>query len=171
MADEVDTEKLPSAGSNHKQPSVSTQPIATPDNEPVKPTPSVQSKRENPPAQRALKNRFDDWWLWEMIGVVGSALCIVGLCILLVCIQNKPVPRWAITPQGAKFSISINSIIGWFSTFGKILLLIPVTKGLGQLKWVWFSEQDRVLTDFETFESATRGLTGSAFLVWRFKGR
>ena len=44
-------------------------------------------------------------------------------------------------------------------------------KGLGQLKWVWFAESERRLDDLEKFDSATRGLTGSAKLLWRLKGQ
>jgi len=44
-------------------------------------------------------------------------------------------------------------------------------KGLGQLKWVWFAEEERQLADLETFDNATRGLTGSAKLLWRLRGR
>jgi hypothetical protein len=36
---------------------------------------------------------------------------------------------------------------------------------------VWFAEQERQLSDFEKFENATRGLTGSAMLLWKLRGR
>ncbi len=44
-------------------------------------------------------------------------------------------------------------------------------KGLGQLKWVWFAEEERQLADLETFDNATRGLSGSAKLLWKLRGR
>lgn len=121
----------------------------------------------------------NDWWAWELIGIIGSAAALIGLAILLKRVDNKQQPIWGgeyycvkggticrQTPQ-----VSLNSVISLISTVAKICVLIPVTKGLGQLKWVYFAEKDRVLADFETFESATRGLTGSAMLVWRLRAR
>jgi hypothetical protein len=65
----------------------------------------------------------------------------------------------------------MNSILSLLSTIAKICVLIPVSKGLGQLKWVWFAKKERSLRDIETFESASRGLTGSALLMWKLKFR
>jgi hypothetical protein len=128
--------------------------------------------------------REEDWWKWELIGVFGSALALIGIVLMLSKLNNKPLPSWA-SPQdycvkipktsitkcyGSK-GVSVNSVISWFSTVAKICVLIPITKGLGQLKWVWFAEKRRTLADFETFDSATRGLTGSALLLWTLKGR
>ena len=36
---------------------------------------------------------------------------------------------------------------------------------------VWFAEHERQLSDFEKFENATRGLTGSAMLLWKLRGK
>jgi len=122
-----------------------------------------------------------DWWAWEIFGIVGSALCIIGLCLFVRQYDGQPLPSWAYkqapgtiligTPPSNRPSVSLNSIIGLFSTAGKVMLLIPITRGLGQLKWVWFSEEHRQLSDFEVFDSATRGASGSLFLLWTLKGR
>lgn len=120
----------------------------------------------------------DDWWTWEIIGIIGSAVALIGLVVLLRCYDGRKQPIWG---EGkmicvkeicrAAPTVSLNSVVSVISTVAKICVLIPVTKGLGQLKWVYFAEKDRVLADFETFESATRGLTGSAMLVWRLRLR
>lgn len=123
----------------------------------------------------------DDWWLWEVTGIVGSALAIGGIVLLLALLDGKVKPKWGISiPDhkignkiiyGRTIEVTLNSIISILSTAAKICVLIPVTKGLGQLKWVWFSQRERVLADFEKFENATKGLTGSALLLWRLRGR
>jgi hypothetical protein len=124
---------------------------------------------------------WDDWWLWELLGIVMSAAAIAAIIGLLIDMDGKKVPNWGFTMKsrtvGGKFipektvNISLNSVISWISTVGKICILIPITKGIGQLKWVWFSEQERQLSDFEKFENATRGLTGSVMLLWKLRGR
>jgi hypothetical protein len=142
--------------------------------------------KESPPSKKGVLStlREEDWWKWELVGVFGSLFALIGIVILLSKLNNKPLPSWA-SPQdycvkvpktsitkcyGSK-GVSVNSVISWFSTVAKICVLIPITKGLGQLKWVWFAEKERTLADLETFDSATRGLAGSALLVWKLKGR
>ncbi|KAK5012648.1 hypothetical protein LTR39_004042, partial [Cryomyces antarcticus] len=118
--------------------------------------------------------RTDDWWLWEVIGVVSSAAALIGMVIFLNHFNNKEQPVWAYTynkKTDQALHVSLNSILSILGTVARICVLIPVTKGLGQLKWVWFAEKERVLTDFDKFEAATRGLTGSAMLMWRLRGR
>jgi hypothetical protein len=125
----------------------------------------------------------EEWWKWEIAGILGSAAAIAGIIGILLALNNKQQPSWA-RPQNYcvkvpytnkmechNASVSINSLISWLSTIAKICVFIPVTKGLGQLKWVWFAEKERTLADLETFDSATRGVTGSAMLVWKLRGR
>jgi len=51
-------------------------------------------------------------------------------------------------------------------------LVIPLTKALGQLTWVWFAKSKRQLADFAIFDQAAgQSLMGSAKLVWRLKGK
>ncbi|KAK2017190.1 hypothetical protein LZ32DRAFT_600802, partial [Colletotrichum eremochloae] len=55
------------------------------------------------------------------------------------------------------------------SVLGSTCAMIPVTKSLGQLKYLWFMEQDRKLADLEVFDSASRGKVGSAMLIWKLR--
>ncbi|RDI82398.1 hypothetical protein Vi05172_g7748 [Venturia inaequalis] len=126
-------------------------------------------------------NRVDTWYLWEIGGIIGSAACICAIIGLLASLNGKKLPVWgATTPEkivggtsipSKTVNVTLNSVISWISTVGKIAILIPITKGLGQLKWVWFAEKERQLADLETFDGATRGLTGSAKLLWKLRGR
>ena len=123
----------------------------------------------------------DDWWLWELAGILISLAALAGIGALLTALDDKPQPTWAYTSPEHKIAdktipsvtiaVSPNSILSLLSTIGRICVLIPITKGLAQLKWVWFAEQERQLSDFEAFENATRGVTGSLFLVWKLKFR
>lgn len=113
----------------------------------------------------------DDYWKWEIVGVVGSALALMGIIIFANHFDNGPTPSWSMTvaKYNKTFTVTMNSILSLLSTIAKICVLIPVTKGLGQLKWIWFAKRERSLRDIETFESASRGLTGSALLMWKLK--
>ncbi|KAF5638574.1 uncharacterized protein FTJAE_5237 [Fusarium tjaetaba] len=61
------------------------------------------------------------------------------------------------------------TVITCISTICRSALLIPVTEGLAQAKWVWF-KQPRPLKDFEAFDKASRGLGGSLSLLSHTKG-
>ena len=118
-------------------------------------------------------NGTDDYWKWEIAGVVGSALALMGIIVFANHYDNGPTPSWSmtVTKFDKNFTVTMNSILSLLSTIAKICVLIPVTKGLGQLKWIWFAKRERSLEDIETFESASRGLTGSALLMWKLKFR
>ena len=138
------------------------------------------------------KSRFsvntEEWWLWEAFGIVGSLVALVGLIALVAALDNKPLPKWS---QAQTFcaptrltehlpgrksycgtvTVSVNSIIAWLSTGAKMCVLIPISSCLGQLKWIWFSEQERSLSDLNKFDSAARVLIGSLTLAWTLRGR
>lgn len=114
----------------------------------------------------------DDWWLWEIGGILGCLLCLVGMIVFLKCYDNRPAPRWSLPVQNtgsSRFNVGLNAILSILSTAAKICVLIPISKGLSQLKWVWFSQEDRCLEDIETFENASKSFTGSMLLMWRLK--
>ena len=115
---------------------------------------------------------FGDWYyLWEVLGIVISAGAILGICIVVWRLDDKPPPVWVrkVPFREQTFQLTINSLLSILSVFGSTCAMIPVTKGLGQLKYVWFLEQDRKLADLEMFDSASRGKLGSAQLIWKLR--
>ena len=142
---------------------------------------SLQSKphlQRHASAQSLLQT--DDWWLWELAGILIALAALAGIGALLSVLADRPQPTWAYTSPAKKIgSISIpavtiavspNTILSLLSTIGRICVLIPITKCLGQLKWVWFAERERQLSDFEAFDNA-KSVTGSLILVWKLKFR
>jgi len=124
------------------------------------------------------KTQKADWWIWEMLGVVISGVAIAGMAILLKCFNGKPSPNWSYTYSGPgalngkSAHISFNAILSILSTVVRIFLLIPITRGLAQLKWVRLAEKERALADLNDFDQASRqGLLNSVKLVWTLKGR
>jgi hypothetical protein len=103
-----------------------------------------EDHRAPTPSHARTPTGWDDWWIWELIGVVMSAAAICAIIGLLIQMNGKKLPNWGIkikerTIKG-KFipektvNIALNSVISWISTVGKICILIPITKGIGQLK-------------------------------------
>ncbi|RHZ60216.1 DUF3176 domain-containing protein [Aspergillus thermomutatus] len=105
---------------------------------------------------------LDDWNILEISGVVISAGCLVVIVVVLQYFEGKPQPtcRYA----------SLNSLISWVSTVSKACTLFAINAGLGQLKWVWFAKKKRPIPDLRTFDAASRGLYGSAELIWTLRG-
>jgi hypothetical protein len=120
-----------------------------------------------------------DWWVGELIGVVVSAIFIVSIAVLLYFYDGQPAPSWSYTYHGrvARLQdkaahLSFNAILSLLSTAVRLCLVIPITSGLAQLKWVWMAEKKRALTDLTDFEAASRqGVLDSIKLIWRLKGR
>jgi hypothetical protein len=118
--------------------------------------PNIQHRhRGNVP----LRNFLFNWWLWELIGIATSLLCIFGIVVALRVFENKPVPA---LPSG----ITFNALISVLATLSKASMLVAVAACISQLKWHWFG-QTRKMRDFEIFDQASRGPWGALQLIAR----
>jgi hypothetical protein len=91
----------------------------------------------------ARGSRVDSWYLWEVGGVILSAACLCTIVGLLAWLNHRELPDWGIkTPKkvvpntgitipGKTLNLSLNSVISWISTVGKIAILIPITASFG----------------------------------------
>ncbi|EXK78379.1 hypothetical protein FOQG_16944 [Fusarium oxysporum f. sp. raphani 54005] len=111
--------------------------------------------------ENTLRRIIEGWWQ-EMLCSLVSVVALVILTLTLRKFNNQPLPDW---PSG----ITLNTVLACISTVCRAALLIPVTEGLAQAKWVWF-KQPRPLKDFEAFDKASRGLGGSLSLLSHTKG-
>jgi hypothetical protein len=84
------------------------------------------------------------------------------IAIVLWKVDGKSIPDW-------KLGVSTNAFISIFSGFAKSALLLPTAEALGQLKWIWF-RKERKMMDFEVLDSASRGAWGSMILLGKTKG-
>jgi hypothetical protein len=119
---------------------------------------STNKQRKCWPVPATLKN-----WGLETAGVIVSAVIIIAIVAILRKYNRCQQQDWK--------HVSLNSLISWLSTLAKACVIFSVSQGLGQLKWVWFSKRSRLLSDLDVFDSASRGATGSVFLLWLVKGR
>jgi hypothetical protein len=119
---------------------------------------SSNKQKNRRPVLATLKN-----WGWEAAGIIVSAAIIIAIVAILRKYNRRPQQDWK--------QISLNSVISWLSTLAKACVIFSVGQGIGQLKWAWFSQRSRPLSDLDVFDSASRGATGSVFLLWLVKGR
>lgn len=156
------------------------------------PSPSPSPSRDgNDPAPRHTARQIlesfqaADWWIYEILSLVISAGALIATIVLLSNLDKKPQPSWT---TGGRYcaevglpgsgdtvcralGISLNSVVAWLGTIARVGLLVPLSNSLGQLKWSWFSGEDRSLADFEAFDLASRGVNGSIKLIWRLRAR
>lgn len=118
------------------------------------------------------------WWK-ELLFLSVSAIAILGLDLFLWHFNYQKVPSWSFPSTGrASGSIAANALHVSFGTVldqFKIvisLIAIPLGKCCGQLTWVWFAGEKRLLADYPLFESGARGdIFSTAKLMWRLKLR
>ncbi|PYH95611.1 hypothetical protein BO71DRAFT_408397 [Aspergillus ellipticus CBS 707.79] len=132
------------------------QPVAEP-----KPKAGADSKAKVPKKSGWVE--IQEWHVLEILGMLLAAGALIATVIILRSYDQKPQPVW--------HYMSLNSLISWLSTISKACILFSVSEALGQLKWVWFAQARRPLPNLEAFDSASRGLYGSALLIWMLKGR
>ncbi|KAK1996497.1 hypothetical protein LX36DRAFT_610623, partial [Colletotrichum falcatum] len=139
-------------------------------------SPTSSTRGQEPNENKTLFERatslFGDWYyVWEVFGILVSGLAIIAICMVVHRFDQKEVPKWESKVPGKKepFRLTINSLLSMLSVLGSTCAMIPVTKSLGQLKYLWFMEQDRKLADLEVFDSASRGKAGSAMLIWKLR--
>ncbi|KAF9640040.1 hypothetical protein BFW01_g11846 [Lasiodiplodia theobromae] len=117
------------------------------------------------PKQRStlVSKYYQNWWFWELAGAILSAVCILAVVVLAYNINKTLLSAW-------KLPSSPSTMISTFITIAKTAMLLPVSEGLSQLKWLYFwinRSKHRPLGDIEAFEDASRGPWGSLLIFGR----
>lgn len=58
--------------------------------------------------------------------------------------------------------------ISILATLGQMAMMTPVVECINQLKWLWYVKGEK-LAGFQAFDDASRGPTGSLFLLAKFR--
>ena len=98
-------------------------------------------------------------WLAEALSCCGAVVCLGAIVITLSMHQGKTLPQWPL-------NISINALLAVFTAILKATLALPLTEGISQLKWQWFSQHPQTLIDLDRFDSASRGAWGSSWFLF-----
>ncbi|UJO13498.1 uncharacterized protein CLAFUR5_03523 [Fulvia fulva] len=96
-------------------------------------------------------------WLWELLGLLTSTLCIGAIICILSIFNGKPVPDWS-------YGLTVNGLVSILAGIAKASIVLPTAEAISQLKWYWFWNQQRPVVDFERYDSASRGPWGSLVL-------
>jgi hypothetical protein len=128
--------------------------------------PFVQSRpiiRQRPPRTwtENLAHKVQRLWLWEIAACWLAMASHVTMIALLIVYHDAKVSAWT-APW------TFNSNVAFFITIIKGACLSPVASCLGQLKWrrFWGSNP---LSDMEIFDEASRGVFGSAKLLFHLR--
>ncbi|KAH7402909.1 hypothetical protein BKA66DRAFT_604424 [Pyrenochaeta sp. MPI-SDFR-AT-0127] len=111
-------------------------------------------------------NRF---WILEALSSVFSVALFVVIIVILYKHDGKPYGTASAVSQGDSIKRpGIYPILSFLSAVMRACMLLPVATAIGQLKWSWFQDKRRLI-DLERFDEASRGMTGSLWLLWTVK--
>ncbi|KAK3347215.1 hypothetical protein B0T25DRAFT_297102 [Lasiosphaeria hispida] len=102
-------------------------------------------------------------WTFEVASLIVAILAVAAIIAVLAFYDNKPLPSW---PS----SITLNAVIAVLATVATASMSVPLSSGLGQLKWIRFREGRAPLSDMEHFDDASRGALGAINLLFRARG-
>lgn len=120
--------------------------------------------KSNPNGHDRIKNFFENTWLPELLALLISLISLITVIGLLAAYDGQDIARWQF-PEG----ITLNAVISAFSTVSKGFLVVAVSAGLGQWKWLLFRKGDRTLKAFDVLDRSSRGPWGSTQLLFASK--
>ncbi|KAI1457061.1 hypothetical protein F4805DRAFT_205981 [Annulohypoxylon moriforme] len=123
-------------------------------------TRSMALSTESSPSKRITLAKI--WWL-EMSACLLVVATIGALVGTVQPYQGRPLPQWP-------YSLSINTIVSFYSEIMRAAMILVLGECLSQLKWSWFT-QPRPLDHMEYYDNASRGPWGSAKLLWALRLR
>ena len=116
-----------------------------------------------PPGATRRTGMFRDIWLWEIISIIFSILCMLTVVILASRLNGTWLSKWT-------FPLQPSTLISTLVTAVQSSMMLVIAEVFGQLKWLHMSlPKPQPLEDLETFESAGRGPLGSLSLLYRWQ--
>lgn len=103
-------------------------------------------------------------WAPEVLCSLFSILCLTVIVVILRIYDGRSL-------SNQPLSISLNAFIAFIEAACRISLVVPLTEGIAQLNWNSFARGERPLSDFPSFDNATRNPIGTASFIVRRKGR
>lgn len=100
-----------------------------------------------------------DSWGLEFLAWLLATLILTCLIILLAVFDKKPLAAW-------HSRLTLNTIIAIGTQLAQSALLLPISEGISQLKWLWYSKR-KPLEDMPYFQSGSNRPISSLILLWK----
>ncbi|KAJ4326309.1 hypothetical protein N0V84_003175 [Fusarium piperis] len=101
-------------------------------------------------------------WGLEMVTSILSLLCLGGIAAIFVYMDDQPLSHWPVY-------ISLNATISILTTALGATMMHSVSAFISQLKWLHFKKRPRTLSNFESFDEASRGVSGSTKFLFKVR--
>ncbi|POS72857.1 hypothetical protein DHEL01_v208754 [Diaporthe helianthi] len=102
-------------------------------------------------------------WFWEVVATLFAIGAVASIVALLARYEGKPLPSWP-------YAITLNALIAVLTTVANAAMAVPLSSGLGQLKWERMKNGYARLADMEVLDEASRGAWGAINMLLRFRG-
>ena len=102
--------------------------------------------------QNEKGSRMNGACLLHILAILGSGLSMIAIGLLLARYNDQPIFDWD--------GVTLNAIIAVLSAMSKAMLAYTLSECLGQAKWIWFSSQQRPLSDIDLIDGGSRGPLG-----------
>lgn len=102
-------------------------------------------------------------WTYETISMVVAFGAVASIIAVLAAYDGKPLPSW---PHW----ITLNALIAILATVATASMSVPLSGGLGQLKWIRFKQGRAPLSDMEVYDDASRGAFGAVNMLVARRG-
>ncbi|KAK8140159.1 hypothetical protein PG984_000225 [Apiospora sp. TS-2023a] len=102
-------------------------------------------------------------WSMELASWLGSVCCFIAIVVVLATLDAKEPPSWYLT-------ITPNAVIQLLATVSQALLMVSVSSGIGQTKWLRMLRECRPMVDFHLLDQSSRGPWGSLLLLVNRRG-
>lgn len=102
-------------------------------------------------------------WGWELLACATSMLALCAIVGMLLAFNHKSLSDWP-------YRIKLNTLVSVFAQISSTALAIPLSECISQLKWLWFT-RNHPLSDFDSFDKASRGPWSSLLLLWKTRAR
>ncbi|ROV93641.1 hypothetical protein VMCG_08100 [Cytospora schulzeri] len=89
-------------------------------------------------------------WTFEIVSLLFAIAAVASIIAILAYFDNKPLPSWP-------YKITLNALIAVLTTLANSAMAVPLSSGIGQLKWERFKTGYAPLTDMEVLDEASRG--------------
>ena len=102
-------------------------------------------------------------WIPEILNFGFGIGALAGIIAVLAYFNGQALPNWP-------FDITLNALIALLATIINAGIAVSLQSGLSQLKWIRFKSGRAPLSDFETFDEASRGSLGAFKLLATRRG-